>query len=137
MQDYKQIQRKVERRVRGRILYMIHGGISCLFLVLFWIQFIWTATFGYNSYYTSMPRAWFIGEAVKVTLILGFIFGIHTLIRYLNRYADEMRQREMANELARHGLMREQPKGKTKREQGQDFRFTCSVRFIVAQNLVY
>jgi hypothetical protein len=94
VEQYEFIRRRVNRRVRGRLLFMAHRGWAVAMGVLAAIAIIaeMSSPYSYDPSPAGIFFTWFV--------LVGFPFGIHWAMRWLNRKAEVMRRQEMQQELA-------------------------------------
>ena len=104
LEQYEFIRRRVNRRVRGKMLYIVHrwwaigwGAITLLGMVAEFFN----RSYGYGQ----------VGAIAFIWILLvGIPFAVHTLIRYVNRKAEELRRQELQVELQYEmARMRRQP----------------------------
>lgn len=106
--ELKRMQQRVERRVRGKVLYYLHLGIAFLCSSLAMLSIFISFFTGYSSIYSWS----YILAPFQVVLFFGFTVSVHTLLRWLNHMAERTREREMERELRRAGYYGEIEKRK-------------------------
>ncbi|MBX3065484.1 MAG: hypothetical protein U0528_16155 [Anaerolineae bacterium] len=106
--ELKRMQQRVERRVRGKVLYYLHLGIAFICSTLAMLSIFISFFTGYGSVY-GWSR---VLAPFQVVLFFGFTLSAHTLLRWLNHMAERTRQSEMERELRRAGYYGEIEKRK-------------------------
>ncbi|MBX3083360.1 MAG: hypothetical protein KF716_17135 [Anaerolineae bacterium] len=113
LEQYEYIRRRVNRRVRGKMLYIVHrwwaigwGALALLGII--------AETLNRYSYYNQAAAIF-----MAYLMFVGIPFAAHSLLRYVNRKAEELRreelQRELQYEMARMRGQTTEPTEKPKR----------------------
>jgi hypothetical protein len=108
--ELKRMRRRVERRVRGKVLYLLHLGVAGICTALAILAVIFNFFSGYLFASGYGLRA--VMSPLQVVMFFTFTLGIHTLLRWLNRTAQQMRDAEMQRELQLAGYYGEVEKRK-------------------------